>query len=132
IAVPGTHAWRTEWAGELIGRRVTVVMDADLPGRQAAVRIAGDLERHGAGHVRLLELAPGRDDGYDLSDWLREGNQPGTLTDRAYTSAEFRRRLDTADPTRAGRSGIRGTAASSVAAAAIRDGIRRTWACSRC
>ena len=91
IAVPGTHAWRAEWAGELAGRRVTVVMDADRPGRQAAVRIAGDLERHGAADVRILELAPTRDDGYDLSDWLREGNQVRTLTARTLTSDEYRR-----------------------------------------
>ena len=33
-------------------------MDADCPGRQAALRIAGDLERHGAADVRIVELAP--------------------------------------------------------------------------
>ena len=43
IAVPGTHAWRAEWASAFTGRDVTVVMDADRPGREAAVRIAADL-----------------------------------------------------------------------------------------
>ena len=76
IAVPGTHAWRTEWASEFAGRAVTVVMDADRPGRDAALRIARDLEQHGAARVRILELAAGRDDGYDLSDWLRAGQPP--------------------------------------------------------
>lgn len=50
-------------------------MDCDRPGRQAAERIAGDLECHGA-VARVVELAADRDDGYDLSDWLRSGNNP--------------------------------------------------------
>jgi Toprim-like len=135
IAVPGTHAWRPEWAGELIGRRVTVVMDADLPGRQAAVRIAAKLEGRSAGDVRILELAPGRDDGYDLSDWLRDGTGPRTAAARTYTSEEFRRRLEAADRTRpaiAARSAIRGAATPSVAAAAISGGIGRNLGCARC
>ena len=48
IAVPGTHVWRAEWAMAFTGRDVTVVMDADRPGREAAVRIAADLQRHRA------------------------------------------------------------------------------------
>ena len=135
IAVPGTHAWRTEWAGEFQGRRVTVVMDADCPGRQAALRIAGDLERHGAAHVRIVELAPGRDDGYDLSDWLRERNHMRTLTARAYTSDQYRRIVDTPERTRAvsdGRCAVRGPATSSVAAAAVQDGGARSYGCTRC
>lgn len=78
IAVPGTHGWRREWARAFIGRDVIVVMDSDRPGREAAARIARDLSAHGAS-ARIVDLAPGRDDGYDLSDWLREGNQPGAL-----------------------------------------------------
>ena len=43
IAVSGTYAWRSEWAPAFAGRRVTVVMDCDPPGREAADRIASDL-----------------------------------------------------------------------------------------
>lgn len=78
VAVPGTHAWRAEWASLLTGRDVTVVMDADRPGREAAVRIARDLQAHGA-RGAIVDLDPGRDDGYDLSDWLQAGNKPTTL-----------------------------------------------------
>jgi hypothetical protein len=134
LAVPGTHAWRTEWARDLARRRVTVVMDADRPGRQAALRIVGDLERHDATHVRILELAPSRDDGYDLSDWLREGNHLRTLTARTYTSEKFRRLLDTTDRTRppsAARSTARGSTTSSMAAAATQGGGERSYACAR-
>jgi len=92
IAVPGTHAWRGEWSRLLAGREVTVVMDCDPPGRQAAQRIARDLEHHAA-RVRIVDLAPQRRNGYDLSDWLKAGNDPRLLT----TRSERHRRLLTAE-----------------------------------
>jgi hypothetical protein len=69
---------------------VTVVMDCDRPGRKAAARIAEDLSRSCA-HPRIVDLAPERDDGYDLSDWLHAGNDPGLLTDRSYTGEAYTR-----------------------------------------
>jgi DNA primase len=78
IAVPGDHSWRAEWAPLLAGRRVTVVSDADAPGRQLATRIAGDL--HGiVSELVAVDLAPEREDGYDLTDWLLEHQAPLTL-----------------------------------------------------
>jgi hypothetical protein len=85
VAVPGTTAWRAAWAAAFGAREVTVMMDCDRPGRKAAARIAEDLGRSGA-HPRIVDLAPERDDGYDLSDWLRAGNDPGLLTDRSSAS----------------------------------------------
>jgi DNA primase len=70
IAVPGDHAWGSTWGDLLAGRHVTIVMDADTQGRAAALRISTDLAPHG--HPRIVELAPLRDDGYDLTDWLRD------------------------------------------------------------
>jgi ribA/ribD-fused uncharacterized protein len=90
IAVPGTHAWRAEWARGFAGREVTIVMDADRPGRDAAARIARDLDRQSAG-VRIVDLAPGRDDGYDLSDWLKAGNPADLVSARWYTSEAYTR-----------------------------------------
>ncbi len=78
IAVPGTHAWRAEWAPALTGRKVTAVMDCDRAGREAATRIARDLQTH-AVKMAIVDLDPGRDDGYDLTDWLSAGNQPAQL-----------------------------------------------------
>jgi 5S rRNA maturation endonuclease (ribonuclease M5) len=78
IAVPGANAWRPEWANALHGRTVIVVMDCDRPGRQAAARIADDLERRGI-QVGIRDLAASRQDGYDVSDWLREGNTAAQL-----------------------------------------------------
>jgi hypothetical protein len=76
IAVPGTQAWRAEWARLLSGRRVTVIMDCDRPGREAARRIERDLAS--VSEVSVLDLDPGRDDGYDLTD---------ALLDQAHTAA---------------------------------------------
>lgn len=78
IAVPGDHAWQHAWARLLIGREVMIVMDADSQGRAAAERIAADLDRYS--EVRVVDLAPQRDDGYDLTDWLLEHPSPETLT----------------------------------------------------
>jgi hypothetical protein len=79
IAVPGTHAWQAGWASAFTNRDVTVVMDADRPRREAAVRITHDLQRHGA-RAAIVDLDPSRDDGYDLSDWLQAGNKPIALS----------------------------------------------------
>lgn len=70
IAVPGTQAWRAEWAPLVAGRRVMVVMDCDSPGRAAAARIQSDLAT--ISDVSVLDLDPGRGDGYDLTDALLE------------------------------------------------------------
>jgi hypothetical protein len=70
IAVPGDHAWRSEWAPLLSGRKVTVVMDADPAGRAAAHRIRDTLSE--TADVCVFDLAPHRSDGYDLTDWLLE------------------------------------------------------------
>ena len=67
IAVPGNHAWRDNWARLFAGHHVTIVMDADAPGRDAAQRIHEALAP--VTEARVLDLAPGRDDGYDLANW---------------------------------------------------------------
>ena len=43
----------------------------------AAATIANDLSR--VSDVHVLDLAPDRNDGYDLTDWLLEGWQPEVL-----------------------------------------------------
>ena len=73
IAVPGVDGWRRAWARLLAGREVTVIMDCDEQGRAAAAAIASDLSS--LGDVRVLDLAPDRNDGYDLTDWLLERQQ---------------------------------------------------------
>ena len=137
IAVPGTHAWRAEWASAFTGRDVTVVMDADRPGREAAVRIAADLQRHGA-RAQVVDLDPGRDDGYDLSDWLRAGNDPDLITDRSHARARHTRiagpsgdvwteRIGAAIPTSRSTMSPDARAAAGVAGPA---GGPRSWGCA--
>jgi hypothetical protein len=69
IAVPGDHAWDTTWASLLASRQVAIIMDADTTGRAAAKRIEHDLKPYAA-TVHTIDPAPGRDDGYDLTNWL--------------------------------------------------------------
>ena len=98
IAVPGANAWRSEWASALDGHRVVVVMDCDRPGRQAAARIAEDLERRGI-VAGIRDLAPRRQDGYDVSDWLREGKTAARLlaTHGLHSASAYRRTAGVAD-----------------------------------
>jgi hypothetical protein len=71
IAIPGTNAWHPSWAQMLTGKRVTVVMDCDAPGRRAADQIATSLEKP-ATSIDVVDLCPDRDDGYDLTDRILE------------------------------------------------------------
>ena len=74
IAVPGDHAWQPKWARLLAGRHVAIIMDADVQGRAGAKRIANDL----ADHAQIVDLAPRRTDGYDLTNWLLDNHpRPG-------------------------------------------------------
>jgi hypothetical protein len=71
--VPGAQGWDREDAERFRGRRVVVVTDCDKPGRAAANRVARDLAGL-AQEVRLLDLDRGRDDGYDIGDFLRDAH----------------------------------------------------------
>ena len=71
IAVPGDDAWEPEWAQLLAGRHVSVVLDCDHAGRHAATRVADDLMAAGV-RGSIVDLAPDRQDGYDLTEWLDE------------------------------------------------------------
>ena len=71
IALPGTDSWKDEWAIWFAGREVAVVMDCDPQGRAVSARIADALAE--VADVRTVDLAPDRDDGYDLTDWILAG-----------------------------------------------------------
>ncbi|MHB8659376.1 MAG: toprim domain-containing protein [Solirubrobacteraceae bacterium] len=71
IAIPGVTAWRPAWAKLLADKRVRIVMDCDTPGRRAAQRIATSLDQT-AETVEVVDLAPERHDGYDLTDRIIE------------------------------------------------------------
>lgn len=73
VAVPGVGKWRQDWAQRIAeGRdRVVVIPDADKPGRAAAQRTAAAIAEH-CSDVRVLDLAPSRTDGFDLSDFAAD------------------------------------------------------------
>ena len=77
IALPSTTAWRADWANDFRDRTLNVVMDSDPAGRHAAANITRDLTIAGA-FVLPIDLAPGRTDGYDLTNWLEEHHGPVT------------------------------------------------------
>jgi DNA primase len=77
IAVPGVDAWRPGWAELLAGRDVTIIMDCDERGRVAAAAIESDLTCDSV--VRVLDLAPHRNDGYDVTDWLLQRQRSKAL-----------------------------------------------------
>jgi AAA domain/Toprim domain len=113
VGVPGTAGWSSDYAGRFSGRRwiVYVVLDCDPSGRAAAAAIACDLVAAGV-DARIVELDPGRDDGYDLTDFLRERStdaleallddaelytpptEPGSFVDPTLTFTEFVARRD--------------------------------------
>lgn len=84
VAVPGAAGWRPEWAARLADgrRRVVVIADSDPQGRKAAQRVAAAIAEH-CPDVRVLDLAPARSDGVDLSDWAGEGHGASELAQLA-------------------------------------------------
>jgi len=73
IAAPCVDGWRTAWASLFAGWWVVVVMDCDEQGRAAAA-VTEDIKR--VSLARALDLAPERDDAYDLMDQLAGGERP--------------------------------------------------------
>ncbi len=74
VAIPGTQGWKEdEHPARFTGRRWTayMVLDCDQGGRAAAAKVAVSLIQAGV-NCRVVDLDPGRDDGYDLTDFLRE------------------------------------------------------------
>jgi von Willebrand factor type A C-terminal domain len=69
LAVPGDQAWDGAWTLGFEDRDVTIVLDADRAGRLAAQRIQRHLTDV-ARTVTIADLAPDRQVGYDLTDWL--------------------------------------------------------------
>lgn len=81
-AVPGVKKWDPSWATRFGGRGVAVCMDCDREGREAAQRIARELAEY-ATRVKVIDLDPSRNDGYDLTDLLREAGEDRSSARRA-------------------------------------------------
>lgn len=72
VAVPGSQGWKPGMAERFAGRDVIVCCDCDNPGRSLADRVADELVGT-ARSVRKVDLAPARDDAYDIGDLVKEG-----------------------------------------------------------
>lgn len=74
LAVTGTGAEKTlpreEDCQYLEGRDVVVIYDCDEAGRSGAMKFGRAAMAIGAKTVRIIDLDPERDDGYDISDFL--------------------------------------------------------------
>jgi hypothetical protein len=74
VALPGANSWRSDFAFRLAGRRVIVLADCDPQGRELAVKVAREIPK-----ARMVDIEPGRVDGHDIGDWVREAAHEGGL-----------------------------------------------------
>jgi hypothetical protein len=69
-------------------QEIIVLVDSDIPGRQAGANRAGKL-RTTCDKVRLLDLGGGRTDGYDVADFLAEGGTADSLVQMARNNPAY-------------------------------------------
>ncbi len=79
--------WLDSYTATLARKHVTVMVDSDAPGRKRGRKIAEALSGKAAS-VKVLDLAPDREDGFDVSDWaagkdpIDAGEELSVLVDR--------------------------------------------------
>jgi hypothetical protein len=95
VAIPGAQNWRDEWAARFVGRgwRIIACFDCDEAGRNGAARVAASIVNAG-GDARLLDLAPHRDGGYDLTDFTASANTPALRAETATLLRDCADRLE--------------------------------------
>jgi hypothetical protein len=74
VAIPGVNSWRPEMAQRFVGRRVVMLPDCDPQGRDLAQRVSAVLPK-----AMVVDLAPERQDGYDVGDLVLEAAQEDEL-----------------------------------------------------
>jgi DNA primase len=77
VAAPSASTWKrdaADWIADLGYEHHVVVGDCDDAGRRFADRAARDLAERGF-QVRVLDLDPERDDGFDLGEFLLTGGR---------------------------------------------------------
>ena len=81
----GAGKWREEYSEHLRGKQITIIADADEPGRKHARQIAESLHLR-VGSVKVLEL-PGVK---DLSEWVERGGTKEVLSELIGNTPEWR------------------------------------------
>lgn len=72
VAIPGAGSWKPDWAKRLLGRQVIALTDCDRQGRGLGRRIAQDLPS-----AQVIDLEPGREDGWDVGNLIHEASLEG-------------------------------------------------------
>jgi 5S rRNA maturation endonuclease (ribonuclease M5) len=80
--------WDKAMTEYFAGRTVIILPDADIPGRKHAQKVANALAGT-AYSIKVLDLFPDRDDGYDVSDFLRHDTVGAQLTKLAKKEPEW-------------------------------------------
>jgi len=94
----GAGKWREEYSEHLRGKQITIIADADEPGRKHARQIAESL--HGkASSVSVLEMPSAK----DLSEWVERGGTRETLKKLLAVAPEWKPQAQNAG----GTSGFR-------------------------
>lgn len=79
----------------LVGREVIIVFDCDKAGRRGARKLATALMKIGVESIRVVDLDPERNDGYDVNDFFTKYDKPGEfdamqlLSDKAALTPPF-------------------------------------------
>jgi putative DNA primase/helicase len=81
----GAGKWREEYCEPLRGKQVTVIADADEPGRKHADHVAQSLYGK-AGSLKVLELP----DAKDLTEWFERGGTREALGELIRNASEWR------------------------------------------
>jgi len=79
----GAGKWRDSYSESLVGSEVTIVADADEPGRKHAAAVRDSLARHGVS-CRVVEAAVGK----DASDHLKAGKTIAEFVEVEVVAAE--------------------------------------------
>jgi hypothetical protein len=72
--IGGAATFLPQWAEQLRGRLVIVCYDSDEAGRRGAAKVHDMLQRS-----VVVDLAPDRNDGLDVTDWFQSGRTTSAL-----------------------------------------------------
>jgi hypothetical protein len=92
VATTASEGANAKWAQELTeylrGRNIVILPDADVPGRKHAQKVAKALYEVAAS-IKVVDLFPGRSDGCDVSDWLKNDAVGARLFNEIKTTPEW-------------------------------------------
>jgi putative DNA primase/helicase len=89
----GAGKWREEYSESLRGKQITIIADADEPGRKHAQQVAASLSSK-AEFVKVLEFAHAK----DLSEWAAMGGTRDPLIEQIHNTAEWKPTAETPTP----------------------------------